>query len=194
LICNYEELINNFSHKLRSISAWESKVKTNGFWLYRLNVSDTFDGTRILNRVSSIYEYIEKTLHVSVYLKRVNIPANDLSWILPSNLKLNRWSQLENLLVAYKNCESEISKEKQFNAYIDKAIECLHKCAKIAEEEVLDSKNSLDILTDQLKLLSLKQKRYGPCTVIFAFMISNYSSSLYDYIRQYLTLPHNSIL
>jgi hypothetical protein len=81
--------------------------------LYRLNVSDTFDG--ILNIVSSIY--IEKTLHVSVYLKRVNIPANDLSWILPSSLKLNRWSQLENLLVAYKNCESEISKEKQFNAY-----------------------------------------------------------------------------
>jgi hypothetical protein len=143
LICNYEELINNCSHKLRSISAWESKVKTNGFWLYRLNVSDTFDGTRILNRVSSIYEYIEKTLHVSVYLKRVNIPANDLSWILPSSLKLNRWSQLEDLLVAYKNCESEISKEKQFNAYIDKAIECLHKCAKIAEEEVLDSKNTL---------------------------------------------------
>jgi hypothetical protein len=52
LICNYEELINNFSHKLRSISAWESKVKTNGFWLYRLNVSDTFDG--ILNIVGRI--------------------------------------------------------------------------------------------------------------------------------------------
>jgi hypothetical protein len=50
---------------------------------------------------------------------------------------------LEDLLVAYKNCESEISKEKPFNAYIDKAIECLHKCAKIAEEEVLDSKYTL---------------------------------------------------
>jgi hypothetical protein len=85
---------------------------------------------------------------------------------------------LENLLVAYKNCESDISKEKQFNAYLDKAIECFHKCAKIAEEEVLDSKNCLGILTDQLKLLSPKQKRYAPCTVIFAFMISNYSSSL----------------
>jgi hypothetical protein len=59
-----------------------------------------------------------------------------------------RWSQLENLLVAYKNCESDISKEKQFNAYLDKAIECFHKCAKIAEEEVLDSKNCLGILTD----------------------------------------------
>jgi hypothetical protein len=67
--------MNNFCNKLRSISAWESKVETNGLWLYRLNLSDTFDG--IINIVSSVC--IEKTLHVSVYLKGVNKPPNDLS-------------------------------------------------------------------------------------------------------------------
>jgi hypothetical protein len=72
-------------------------------WFYTLNIdaeavnSESFE----LQVVSSVS--VSDKLIVRVYHKGSEISQNDLKWLLPSDLQLTRWSQLENLLIRYKN-------------------------------------------------------------------------------------------
>lgn len=71
--------------------------------------------------------------------------------------------------------------------YIEKASQCLKLAVKYMK---INSKQQLELLSDQVKLISLKQKRYALCSNVFAFKIFSSSPLVYFDLREYLSLPH----
>ncbi|XP_050315878.1 THAP domain-containing protein 1-like [Anthonomus grandis grandis] len=94
-ITNFQDLISNYSQKIVISDLWNVKiVGDTKLYFYTLNLNDPC--ITIINQIS-----IDSDLHVKVFLKNNELSQNNLKWILPFELKLSRWSQLENLLTRY---------------------------------------------------------------------------------------------
>jgi hypothetical protein len=166
-------------------------------WFYSPNV-DSVQNNDVkedqLKVVCSIS--VSNEMVVKVCLNQIEIPKHDLEWILLSNSKLSRWNQIENLLIRYKNV-NEINNREQncFEYYIDKACKFVKKSIEFIEEDVFSKhKDLLELIENQLKLLLHQRKTYNSLTITFAFMIFSQSPAVYNFIREYLILPHKRYL
>jgi hypothetical protein len=164
-------------------------------WFYSPNV-DSVQNNDVkedqLKVVCSIS--VSNEMVVKVSLNQIEIPKHDLEWILPSDSKLSRWSQIENLLIRYKNV-NEINNREQnyFEYYIDKACKFVKKSIEFIEEDVFSKhKDLLELIENQLKLLLHQRK--NSLTITFAFMIFSQSPAVYNFIREYFILPHKRYL
>ena len=93
-------------------------------------------------------------------------------------------------LDVYKRQEQEC-----FEYYINRASKFVKKSIEFIEEDMSPKHhNLLQIIDNQLNLLSLKRKTYNSLTITFAFMIFSQSPAVYNFIREYLILPHKRYL
>lgn len=138
------------------------------------------DFITIVNEIS-----VDQNMQAKIFLKGRMLEFNDLKWILPFDMKLSRWSQLENLLCRYKDpCHDDHPSVMYF---LKKALKSLHEASNVAsekhnrlEDDTSDDNNlfttHLPIIVDQINLFITNPKRYSPATVIMAFMLYTLSS------------------
>lgn len=86
------------------LEKWSYKVVSNCVYFYILNIdmNDNFDGADCGVEVNCSV-MINNDLFVTVFVQGNLLNTHDLQWILPQNLKLSRWSQIENILSRYTN-------------------------------------------------------------------------------------------
>jgi hypothetical protein len=154
LISNFEDLILNYSSKINISDSWSIKIASdnNKIYFYILNFAEEY--IKITNQIT-----VNRDMLVTVFLNEKKLSYNDLSWILPFNLKLSRWSEIENLLIRYKDPSDRV--DQSFTYLIEKSLCYLNEASnKISPEMVEDylenqhtSLNNLNILIDQIKLL-----------------------------------------
>lgn len=192
IITDFDDLANNFKTKLE-IQSWEAKIvtKNNSRKLYFYNL----DIDQYVTVMATIA--IEDNLMVKVYLKDNQLAYNDLKWILPWDVKLQRWSQLSNLLSRYKT--NTVNKEVN-------VIEMLKEGLKIISDAYLKCENNydesntflyskhLEIIIDQLYQIVSNKNKYRPSTIIMAFILYSQSPTCYNVIRDFFVLPHKRYL
>lgn len=180
LIDSYNFFSTNYRMKLRMEDTWETKTVKDRTWFYNCDFS--VNNIQVLCSVS-----IDINLKVSVFLKNTELSCNDLKWVLQSDCILKRWSQIENILARYK-FEEKITNSVQIN--LEKSLKSLASIKQSDDIDEFDYTNLLEIIIDQVKLMSSKRKRYAPATVVAAFVIQTQSSSTYSLLRNIFVLPH----
>lgn len=90
---------------------------------------------------------IDSELIIKVFLGDNELSFSDLKWVLPLNMKLSRWSQLENLLSRYKisNHSNEYVENISLDFYLENGLKNLNKALDLAcnDNEFLYTKNHL---------------------------------------------------
>lgn len=175
------EALSNYNEILKNISCEWKFMKNDSECVFFILSTD--DVPRVPVSVK-----IQENLDVSVFLDGLDMGKDNLKWIVPSG-KLQRWSQLENILSRYRNkCEEkEVQPEKEYNKLVNAAksklleLKVFLDCYK--EEELIDSK-PVSFLIDQFLLCTLKRKVYSTLIFQVAFMIMYISSACYEAIQK----------
>lgn len=182
-INNFEDLLQNLTKKIK-LSEWDHKIQNNNLYIYLLEINDTL-------KVRSYIE-ISAELQTTVFVKDVKLHYNDLKWLFNNTkLVLEKWSQLENLLARYKH-EDKIS-QKPIQYYLEKALAYLYEAQELNNDEFKHEK-TLELVTDQVKLMIASKISYCRQSIITAFIIYSHSSSTYEFLRQFFVLPHKRYL
>lgn len=156
IIVNFNDLCDNYKFKVNLFN-WDVKQTPDLLSFFILNFEDT------MSISSSIV--IDRNLHVRIFLKDNELSVNDLKWILPNNLKVSKWSQIENLLARYKTFDSvvpphsENDKLHDIETFLNRSLKYLDMAYKIGEN--LDNykyTKQLEILLDQLQQIVNKKK------------------------------------
>lgn len=93
LINNFEDLKNNYQKHVKLFN-WDVKVFENQMYFYILN----FEESTIERRIN-----VDSSLTLKVFVNKNQLDFSDLNWIIGSDFRLCKWSQLINLLSYYKN-------------------------------------------------------------------------------------------
>lgn len=125
---------------------------------------------------------VNSNLVVRVFLSKIQVPEHDLLWILSLDSKLSRWSQLENILIRHIN---QTSYNITLHDSIERAKQCLDYCLNVKECATFVHKTTIELVYDQLNLITLKRKRYSPESIIFSFLMFSQSPVCYNCIHQY---------
>lgn len=184
LIKDYMDLFENYSAKI-NISGWEIKKCDNAIYFYILNYEKSLS-------VESSIE-INKSLQIKIFHKDVQISANDLKWILPSDLILSRWSEVDNLLSRYKNVSNE-NINKSASDLLSDSLTSLEAFLSHKNNENFDQLRQLEIITDQLRQISRNKIRYSSSTIIMSFILYSQSASCYELMRKFFILPNKRYL
>lgn len=180
LINSFEQLKNEYACNVKLFN-WEVKMLNNKLYFYILNVEE------FLSIETSIV--IDSNLKIQVFLKDNELSHSDLQWILAVDMKLNRWSQLTNILSYYKNISDVKLEQPDISSLLKKSLTILEEANKIAEDKEFVYSKQLHIISDQVKQLVNNVRKYSSSTIIFAFMINCQSPSCYNLIRDFLFLP-----
>ncbi|XP_045482104.1 uncharacterized protein LOC123686148 [Harmonia axyridis] len=190
IIQNFDQLLNEYSNKLELVN-WIVHKAENKIYFYQLKVQENQDSLLLETQIS-----INENMVVQVFLGKNKLNFNDLKWILPFDLKLSRWSQLENILARYKEnfrSDTDIFFES-FNYLMEKSLKYLDLALTVSCEKNLPHSKNLEILIDQLKQITLKKNRYSSSTIIMAFLIHTTSHSTYELLRGFFMLPNKRYL
>lgn len=137
-------------------------------------------------------------MEISVVYKKNVLTFSDLKWVLPVDMKLSRWSQLDNLLTRYKFTTdypcNEVDPQKRVDNYLKQCLEILGNAFSIAGCCDYIYTHNLEILMDQLKQITNRKNRYSSGTIIMAFMFYCQSPATYEIIRKFFILPHKRYL
>jgi hypothetical protein len=89
----------------------------------------------IVNQVT-----VDSNMKVKVFFKNNELAYNDLKWILTFEMKLSRWSQLENILSRYKflHCESNESVTIKVSGFLKTSMDFLKKALSLLDFETLE--------------------------------------------------------
>ncbi|VEN41670.1 unnamed protein product [Callosobruchus maculatus] len=168
-------------------SKWEVKADDVSIYFYNLSTID-----KCLSINNTIH--IDQSMQVTVFHKGNKLSPNDLKWILPCDLKLERWSQLTNLLSRY-SLNNDSVQSNPITDLLNQAIDSLSKAyVKCEEDESFAYTKHLEIIIDQLIQMVSKKNRYCPATIIMSFIIYSQSPSCYKLIRDFFVLPHKRYL
>ena len=192
MIRDFKSLHGNYETKLEQQfkGPWHHISKINEYvLLYTVDLEP--------NRVPAIDISIRITQDFSfkVYLKTELIDTKSFKW-LSSNGKIERWSQVENL-VSYCLCQ-DIEAKVTVNDYLTKAHENLVQAINVlsisSNSECAVTDKNLQFLDEQLMLMRAhdSRKRYSCCTQCFTFMAYVKSPACYRFLRKskFLSLPH----
>lgn len=181
LVGSYDSFCANHPNKISRICDWESKTVSGKTWLYMCD----FGASENIQIVCSVS--VDINLQVSVFLKESELTYNDLKWVLEPDMKLRRWSEFENILARYKyqsSCDNNVSDN------LEKSLRALEITKMSSDIDMFEYKSLLDLIIDQVKLISSKRKRYSSATVIAAFVVYTQSSSTYALLRNIFVFPH----
>lgn len=183
IINTFVELCENVKSKI-SLKDWDFKVTNEKLYFFLLNVSvENLDIDESIYVISTVV--VDSDLKVKVFSGNSELSICELRWILPEDRKLNRWSQIDNLLARYRFTKQF---PNDYGYYVEKAYTYIQKAIYYVEK---DSENLtlLQLLSDQLSLINKKRKMYSLSSTLFSLIIYCQSSSTYDRLKDFLILP-----
>lgn len=187
IIEHFEDLVQSAPLKL-CLNKWNCKCVDNILYFFMLNIDCMdleFDSYEI-KVVSSVR--VNQDFVVTIFVNGKELSPSNLEWILPDGKSLSRWSQMENILSRYSCFQNDIQDKK--DVFLEKAqINIQNALNSLDNETMDDTAEILELLKDQLKLLTKKRKQYNLPTLLFSLTILNQSASAFDILRQHLTLP-----
>lgn len=165
-INSFDEFCECFKTKI-SLREWEFKVMNRKVYFFLLNACvDDLDFSESLNVICSIV--INNELLVQVFIENSELTINELRWILSEDKKLNRWSQLENILSRYR-CTRYIPNDCAY--YVEKAHKTVQEAIKCVDGT--ENLTILQLLSDQLLLIYKKKElQYGNYSVFSNSILS----------------------
>ncbi|VEN45422.1 unnamed protein product [Callosobruchus maculatus] len=187
VINNFEDLLKNFKNKI-PLHNWDIKACSDKLLFYGLNF-DIHNGCSVIRTLM-----IASDLTVRVYIKNNELYEKQLNWILNLDHKLERWSQLENLISHYNTVE-DFEVEVTVVDMISRGLAVISKA--YTQSETNDGflyGTQLEIIIDQLTQIVSNKRRYKPSTIIMAFILYCQSPSCYDIVRDFFILPHKRYL
>ncbi|XP_076686203.1 uncharacterized protein LOC143378372 [Andrena cerasifolii] len=101
LIENFLDLINKYKEKLEISECWDIKLTNSRIYFYKLD----YDNDLLVLNIQIV---INDQMKLQVSHRGNEISFNDLKGVLPVDMKLSRWSQLQNLLTRYKSVQHEV--------------------------------------------------------------------------------------
>lgn len=96
LITNFSDLVNKYKEKLIISDCWNIKLIKSKIYFYKLDYENDI---LVLNTQIVINDQMK----LYVFYKGNKISFHELKWVLPGDMKLSRWYQLQNLLTWYKS-------------------------------------------------------------------------------------------
>ncbi|KAK4884968.1 hypothetical protein RN001_001239 [Aquatica leii] len=146
-ISDFNDLITNYSKQV-NVFNWEVKVTATHIHFFIIK----FEQPLAIERSISI----DKELCIKIYLGKNELLYNDLKWILSSDLRLRKWSQMANVLSRYK-FHPESSIKPSVTNLVEKCLQYIEKAYEIYEEEDdFAYRKQLTIIRDQLKIIVSK--------------------------------------
>lgn len=127
---------------------------------------------------------VKRNLMIDVWQNGVKLGQKQLDWILPLK-KLERWSQLENIISRYSGCVPD----KESQDLLDQALLLLKEVGKNLSGP---EKITFTFLTEQLTLFSSSpnRRRYSSDCIVAAYCLYITSPAAYQKLRDtYLVLP-----
>lgn len=111
---------------------WCSIVKQDEIFFYLLNIN--------IEVITA--ESLEVLVHVTVrsdstkaaFKKNIPFEKNYLKWVIPDGQKLSRWSQIENMLITFKN--EAFSVKESVDIYLEMAIICLENVQLLKDDNI----------------------------------------------------------
>lgn len=184
VIVDYSDFVRNIPIKIK-LSEWNKKTMNDSTYLYITNI-DVVDKRLYF----SSQVVVDRNLNLKVFVGTNELSHSELKWLFPKTMKLSLWSQLENLLVRYNvNTDDDISFEKKslntVNNHLLKAQMYLKSALDAASGLEYSYKNSLELLLNQVSLITTKRKRYSTTTLIFAFMMYSRSPTCYRLTKDF---------
>lgn len=146
---------------------------------------------------------MDYTIHVDGDLKVKIFHKNDLfdeKWhkdVIRNGFKLTSFSQLSKLIA---RCEDPTNNEKfhSINYILKSVVNTLISAKTFIDEFEVDFEyqNVLDVVIDQIVLMTTKKRKCSINTILCAYMFYLQSCSSYEIIRnkKILILPHKSVL
>lgn len=177
-ISDFNALINGFEQNVNYVG-FEKKIFDNCLVVYMLKEQEEV-GCEFVVRIT-----VRKNMLTNVVLNNVPVSSKSLDWVLSSNNKLTLWSQLNNLLVHYRNDQPMQIADRSF--YLKKAVANLELANKCDEET--DYSRTIEILANQLQLLYSKKPCYHINVTMMAFLIYSHSAATYKILKSFLALP-----
>ncbi|KAK9884997.1 hypothetical protein WA026_009226 [Henosepilachna vigintioctopunctata] len=115
LIANFQDLILHYSSKINIPDFWNVEINLvkKKFHIYLLNVSEEI--ITLTNQIT-----VHEDMLVTVFLNGKKLLHNDLKWILPSDMKVDMWSQIESLLIRCQNKLNEAKKHEKHESKINR--------------------------------------------------------------------------
>lgn len=189
MILNFSEVKVTYDKHI-SLFNWEIKICDKDIYFYTLDYEDC---VHIKNSI-----HINSNLQVNLYVNNNRLSYSELSWILPCDFKLSRWSQLSNLLSHFKSDQNTTKDENNQTvamSNINKGLDYLNTAVEVLHEVVdFQYHMNLEIIVDQLKQIVGNRNRYSRSTIIMSFLLYCQSPSCYNLLREYLVLPHKRYL
>lgn len=185
-----EDIIKSFDHCINEFKQQVTfaKYKVEVFKEKIVFFQADFSSKPLISVCITIYD----TLILDVFKNNYYVIPNDLKWIL-SNSKLDRWSQLQNILDRYaQDKETPLS----FSNLFDDAKTSLQRLNTFLKTMDYDDFviSNFEFLCEQINLTFTEKhsKRYSPTTIISAFLIYMQSPAAYCCLREncLLNLPH----
>ncbi|XP_049796730.1 uncharacterized protein LOC126213147 [Schistocerca nitens] len=181
IIANFQCLCAEYQDRINSVGKWSVSVKENKIFFYTIDFSED------IPQVKASMEINDKLIS-SVCVNGFILSHEQLSWILPSSLRVTRWSQIENILSRVINCDS----------YTPTFSSLLNELKNIVKKLTLHSEANpnccatLLFLLEQIDLLAMNKRTYSVDMMMHAFIIYNQSPACYAALRSsgLLTLPH----
>lgn len=190
IIQNFEALNAGLNTKKNVFEGWFLHCDINFVVFYKCN----FDN--IPKVISSVKVFSDMTCQVCV--NQYILTSPELQWILPTNLKLSRWSQLENILNRYKNKHDDNSTTELLPLISSIKIKLSDLQDIIVQNDIYDAntEKQLSFLIEQFSLIFSKSKKYSVNMIVWSFMVFTQSSSCYSAIRETgsIILPHKKYL
>jgi hypothetical protein len=196
-IRDFTHLKSDFKVNIEGLQNWNFKLTDAYIYFYKLNIDcDSSCELSVLRDVKIVCSIaVSCDMVISVKQNNKEVSVNDLKWIKPCDLKLTRWSQLEDLLVRYKTVEANAVGAKSAEYYLNKINSLIQECLQICKnDETFMFANHLELIDNQIKLMSSKNRSYTPFTIVFCFLIYGHSPATYSFLRDYLVLPNKSYL
>ena len=196
IISSFEVLQNGFINKLADTlqNKWKY-VLLDGSCLVFYTVDIESDCAPSID----ISVKISPDMTLKVYIKNEKVGSKQLKWIIEN--RLERWSQLENLLSHYNNNSDQSESISSSDELIQIAHEMLMKAAQLLSPDAANAhsmEKTIIFHAEQLKLLTTpaNRRRYSSSMLCFAFMLHIKSPACYKFIRrsELLYLPHQRTL
>lgn len=88
-----------YRERLNNLGKWDVKITFNKILFYVIDFSGDIPKVKVSFQISD-------KLVSSVCVDGFILSSDELKWILPSSLRVTRWSQIENILSRYLYCDS----------------------------------------------------------------------------------------
>lgn len=176
------------------VEQFERQVTLNFLCVYKIVFSESEHEHKPSIEVSII---IKDDLAVEVFYKNQLIDESFYRDVIPINLKLTLFSQINKLIL---RCEEQEKLQKfvTVRVLLQVALKAIVELQSFIIDSQIDFEydNVIELIRDQLQLMLMKKRKFSMFSLLFAFTIHLQSSSCYQLIRNelMLILPHRDTL